>query len=80
MVADSFENNLDTFDHQMIQPATNSLGQILTDDFGFAKFSDALKASGNDDDDDDDDSNDSSIHLKSRSFLSWNCTNYKNLG
>ena len=65
----------------MIQPATNSLGQILTDDFGFAKFSDALKASGNDDDDDDDDdSNDSSIHLKSRSFLSWNCTNYKNLG
>ena len=30
----------------MIQPATNSLGQILTDDFGFAKFSDALKASG----------------------------------
>jgi len=31
---------------KMIQPATNSLGQILTDDFGFAKFSDALKASG----------------------------------
>ena len=30
----------------MIQPATNSLGQILSDDFGFAKFSDALKASG----------------------------------
>ena len=30
----------------MIQPATNSLGQILTDDFGFAKFSEALKASG----------------------------------
>merc|ERR1711974_309291 len=31
---------------KMIQPATNSLGQILTNDFGFAKFSDALKASG----------------------------------
>jgi len=31
---------------KMIQPATNSLGQILTDDFGFAKFSAALKASG----------------------------------
>ena len=31
---------------QMIQPATNSLGQILNNDFGFAKFSKALKASG----------------------------------
>ena len=45
MIAD----NLDNFDDQMIQPATNSLGQILTDDFGFAKFSAALKASGGDD-------------------------------
>ena len=42
-------DNLDNFDDQMIQPATNSLGQILTDDFGFAKFSAALKASGGDD-------------------------------
>ena len=31
---------------QMIQPATNSLGHILNNDFGFAKFSKALKASG----------------------------------
>merc|ERR1712013_160946 len=31
---------------KMIQPATNSLGQILNNDFGFAKFSKALKASG----------------------------------
>jgi transforming growth factor-beta-induced protein len=31
---------------KMIQPARNSLGQILTDDFGFAKFSKALKANG----------------------------------
>ena len=30
----------------MIQPATNSLGQILTEDFGFAKLSTALKVSG----------------------------------
>ena len=64
----------------MLQPATNSLGQILTDDFGFAKFSDALKASGNDDDDDDDDSNDSSIHLNKCSSWSWNCNNYQNFG
>jgi len=31
---------------KMIQPATNSLGQILTEDFGFAKLSTALKVSG----------------------------------
>merc|ERR1712013_976723 len=28
---------------KMIQPATNSLGQILNNDFGFAKFSKALE-------------------------------------